>query len=594
MKRNWTKRAACIGLAAAMTAAALAGCGSSSSSSSDSESANTSGYDEFITVDVFDSQANFQGIQTGWFAKIVKEKFNMELNIIAPNVAGGGDTLYQTRSANGNLGDLIITNADASRLKDMVEAGLIYDMSDLIGDEEYLMAYKEAIDSCSALAEENGVWAVPSEVSTQSATDPCDATEPTNAASLRWDAYAAVGYPTIDDLDGLLDVLEEMQNAVSESDSGKQTYALSLFSDWDGDLMQNADGIYGLYGYTNMGFALGKSDGSDVQSVLDEDGIYWQTLKFFYEANQRGLLDSESTTQNYDTLASKYKDGQILYSLWPWLGSSQYNTDENTSEGKGFATAIIEDSECSTYGSMPYGKTSCAIMVGSSAQDPERMVDFVNWLYSPEGIQCSGVGSSSTAGPEGLAWEIVDGEPAFTDYGITVLVNKQTDEQVPEEWGTGSWEDGMSALNYKAVGLVDVDESTGICYNYQKWEDYEEKTATALTEDWSAHNDGAAYGIEALENAGKLLVIPGSNYSTPEYSTDISTIKEQCKQTIVDYSWKMVYASGDSEFDSLFQEMIRTAKGLGFDDVYAVDEQNFKDKFAAQAESVAASNAAAE
>lgn len=46
-------------------------------------------YKEFITVDVFDAQANFQGIQSGWFAKVVKDRFNMELNIIAPNVAGG-------------------------------------------------------------------------------------------------------------------------------------------------------------------------------------------------------------------------------------------------------------------------------------------------------------------------------------------------------------------------------------------------------------------------------------------------------------------------------------------------------------------------
>lgn len=40
-------------------------------------------YEEFIVVDVFDSLANFQGIQSGWFAEIVKDKFNMELNIIA-------------------------------------------------------------------------------------------------------------------------------------------------------------------------------------------------------------------------------------------------------------------------------------------------------------------------------------------------------------------------------------------------------------------------------------------------------------------------------------------------------------------------------
>ena len=74
----------------------LAGCGKETTSSSGSGNEKK---DEFITVDVFDTLANYQGIQSGWFAKVVKDKFNMELNIIAPNVAGGGDTLFQTRSA---------------------------------------------------------------------------------------------------------------------------------------------------------------------------------------------------------------------------------------------------------------------------------------------------------------------------------------------------------------------------------------------------------------------------------------------------------------------------------------------------------------
>ena len=72
------------------------------------EKENECPYEEFIVVDVFDDLANFQGIQSGWFAKVVKDKFNMELNIIAPNVAGGGNTLYEIRSAAGNLGDLLI------------------------------------------------------------------------------------------------------------------------------------------------------------------------------------------------------------------------------------------------------------------------------------------------------------------------------------------------------------------------------------------------------------------------------------------------------------------------------------------------------
>lgn len=83
----------------AMMSSALTGCGGDDKKEASNKGSKDGNYEEFITVDVFDAFANYQGIQSGWFAKVVKDKFNMELNIIAPNVAGGGDTLYQTRSA---------------------------------------------------------------------------------------------------------------------------------------------------------------------------------------------------------------------------------------------------------------------------------------------------------------------------------------------------------------------------------------------------------------------------------------------------------------------------------------------------------------
>lgn len=556
-----------------MLATTVVGCGSKSSDGTESSNAK---YPKTLTVDVFDSQANFQGIQTGWFAKIVKDKFNIELNIIAPNVAGGGDTLYQTRSANGNLGDIIITNLDSSRLKDMVTAGLVLDMTDYIGDCEYLTKYKSAIESASDLADQDGLWAVPSEISNQPATEPCEASEPTNAPSLRWDLYKEAGYPEINTLEDLLPVLSQMQEIARKDDSS--AYAFSLFKDWDGDVMQNAGGLCSLYGYEPMGFAMMKDDGSDVQSVIDDDGIYVRALKFLFEANQQGLIDPESTTQDFDTVQTKYQNGHVLYSIWPWLGAGKYNTTENTAEGKGFATAQIKDMQCLSYGSMPEGKMSLGIMVGSQTEDPQRMVDFVDWLYSPEGIMASAPQTGGTCGPEGLTWTNDNGTPKLTDFGVQAFVDMDSDLAVPDEWGGGSWKDGVSALNYKAVGVVDVDDSTGICYNYQRWDDYLERVATPLSEDWSAQNDGAATAIDRLESTNNLLVLPGTNYATPEYTTDISTIKEQCKQTIVQYSWQMVFASSEKEFNSLLKTMQDTVKGLGYDDVLAVDKANCQDR----------------
>ncbi|MBD8926711.1 MAG: extracellular solute-binding protein [[Eubacterium] rectale] len=592
MKAKTFKKVTSLALVGAMTASLFAGCGSDSGKSSTAKNSKHGGpYEDFITVDVYDSQANFQGIQSGWFAKVVKDKFNMELNIIAPNVAGGGDTLYQTRSANGNLGDLIIINADKSKLKDMVQADLLYDMTDLIKDCDNLSNYSDAIKTCSELAGKDGTWAVPSEITQGDPTEPSEASDPTNAPSLRWDVYKEIGYPQISTLEDLLDVGEQMQQADPTSDSGKQTYMFSWFKDWDGDTMQNATGIAALYGYRAVsGFAFGKSDGSDVQSAIDSDSIYVRALKFMYEANKRGLVDPESTTQNFDTLASKYTDGQVLYSLWPWLGSGYYNTADNIAAGKGFQSAVIDDMQCLGYGGSPLGKMTNAIMIGSKAQDPQRLADFIDWLYSPEGVEMSATQTGGSCGPEGLTWEMGDdGQPKLTDFGVKAFVNIDDTLQVPDDWGGGTWKDGISALNYKALGITAVNQENGMCYNYQTWADYLEKTASPLSEDWAAHFgvDKTTTAIDYLDSVGKIITEPGTNYAVPEYSTDIATIKEQCAQVILEKSWQMAFASSDDEFNSLLKDMQDTCKGLGYDQVYEIDKENCQTQFDAFNDSIA-------
>lgn len=93
---------------------------------------------------------------------------------------------------------------------------------------------------------------------------------------------------------------------------------------------------------------------------------------------------------------------------------------------------------------------------------------------------------------------------------------------------------------------------------------------------------GAETTMEYLKNNNKLLVATGSSYSTPEEDSNITTVRGQCKSTIVDTSWKMVFSSS-SDFDKLLKEMQDTAKGLGYDDVLKVDMKNAKDQAAARA-----------
>lgn len=600
MKKKWLSVLLCMTLVASM----FTGCGkkddtvtdtaktdtattdNSTAAADDSSKTGAEKYPEFITVDVFDSLANYQGIQSGWFAKIVKEKFNMELNIIAPNVAGGGDTLYQTRSAAGELGDLIIEGADGGKLKDMVTAGLLVDMTDLIAGKENLAKYQAGIDSLNSLVEQDGIYGIPSSVSEQSATNPSEGLESTFGPYLRWDAYKAIGYPEMNTLEDLLTVLKDMQEAVPTSDSGKPTYGFSLFKDWDGNMMCLAKQPTCFYGYDELGFVLAKADGSDYQSIIDSDSMYVRVLKLYYTANQMGLMDPESTTQNYDTMYAKYQDGQILYCPWPWCCQAAYNTPANKDAGKGFMVSSINDMKDFSYGCTPNG-SRLFMGIGSNAEDKQRLADFIEWLYSPEGIQDATAQTSSSCGPIGLTWEMKDGAPVLTDFGKDAFYNGG-DTVVPDEWGGGTWKDGVSALNFVTVLPSDTNPETGFPYNYTLWESVIKANSTALDTDWQTHMN-ALTTIDFLKSNDKLMVAPGCSYIAPAEESEITTLRGECKAKIIDNSWKMVFAANDEEFNSLLKDMQDTVIGLGYDQVLAVDMQNAKDQNDARIAAAAAS-----
>lgn len=530
-------------------------------------------YDTFITVDVFSKQSNFQGIQSGWFGEYVKQKFNMELNIIAPNVAGGGDTLLQTRSAAGDLGDLIITDTANGRFQDLVSAGLIQDMRPYLSGEENLNKCTGAVEAFNgSLVKEEGVWGIPSDISFRSADTPSDGNEPTFGPYLRWEVYKAAGSPEIKDLDGLLEVLADMQAAYPKTESGKQVYALSLFKDWDDNLLSNVKPLACYYGYDELGFVLAKADGSDYQGLIDENSPYVKALRFCFKANQMGILDPESTTQNYDILFDKYKEGRILFSLWPWLGQSAFNTKERMDAGEGFVLIPIKNMQIHASGCYSKGDYRIGVMLGSKAEDPQRLVDFIDWLYSPEGVSVIGGGIGGTAGPEGLTWEIgADGKPALTDIGKKAFYEGDTD--IPPEWGTGSWKNGVCQLGLKSLCQTDQDPKTGEPYRYQLWDSVKKQEETSLSRQWKEVY-GADSTMEYLTDNQLLLVAPGSGYVQPEEDSEITALRNQCKTTIVDFSWKMIFAEDEEEFERLLGLMQEEALGLGYDQVYEVDLAN--------------------
>lgn len=533
-------------------------------------------YEDFIVVDVFDFSANYQGIQSGWFGEVIKKKFNMELNIIAPNITKGGDTLLEVRAAAGNLGDLIICKGVNGQLQDLVNAGLLYNMeNDLQG--KGIMKYRDAIENLNNSVQQEGIYAIPSQVSVNEPTVPSEASEPVYGPYIRWDLYKELGYPEIDTLEDLLPILKQMQEQYPVAENGAKTYGFSFFKEWDDNMMNAVKQPCCMYGYDEYGVVLAKADGSDYQSIIDDNSVYVRMLNFYFEANQLGLVDPKSANQNYDQCFEKFKNGEIFFSPWPWLGKSAFNTISNMEEqGKGFMLAPVRDMQIYSYGCYPYGNQDCIIAVGSQCADPGRIVDFIDWLYSDEGIMMNGANlSGAAAGPEGLTWEMREDGPYLTDFGKEALLNGGEIE-MPEEYGVGTWKSGTSTLNYKAVVQCEKSED-GYYYYYDLWDSVKSLDTSEVVKDWKEKMD-ADTTMEYLQKNNMLLVAPGMFYTALVETSEQTTIRHQCKRAIQEYSWKMVFAADREHFEALLDEMQETVISYGYDVILEYDMIHAKAK----------------
>lgn len=567
------RRSVLTGFSLALAGLGLAACGSDSKVPEGPAGPFPESWDEAKTFDVFDGLANQMGEQPGWFGDLVSEKFNVTLNVIAPNVAGGGDTLYNTRVAAGELGDVVLTDV-GQKLDELIEGGLLLDFSSYYAEMKNAARFDDAVQVVNEGKE--GIYAIPTQVSSLKPSEPSEGIDPTFGPFVRWDLYKEVGYPEIGTLEDLLPVLKDMQDAAPEAENGGKVYAMSLFADWDGNYMNNAKQPCCYYGYDEMGFVLAKADGTDYQSILDPDGLYVRTLKWFFDANQMGLLDPDSTTQNYDSLFAKMQGGQVLFSFWPWQGQAAYNTEAHMAEGKGFMIAPLADQKIFSYGA-PAAGAAQVFTIGSTAEDPQRAAAFVDWLYSPAGVYANSSQTMGAAGPQGLTWELNDdGKPELTEFGRKALLGEGA--TVPEEWGGGPYIDGSSWLNVTTVLGNDEDPETGHPYNYKMWETYQDSVANPLTEDWAAKMGGYATTMEYLKDNDMLLVGAGASYVAPQESSEVETIRNQVKAVIVENSWKMSFAADEAEFESLLTTMRETAEGLGYQTVLDVDMQNAKDQ----------------
>ena len=95
---------------------------------------------------------------------------------------------------------------------------------------------------------------------------------------------------------------------------------------------------------------------------------------------------------------------------------------------------------------------------------------------------------------------------------------------------------------------------------------------TDMKKEWAA-KFGAAEPVDYMKANNKLVISPNVSVSLPTDTNDIAVIRNQCNQTICDYSWQMIFVNDDATFDAKWDEMTTTMNGLGMEELMKFDTE---------------------
>ena len=523
--------------------------------------AATVSHDEELVIEMYNVAANYQGLQTGWYGKVLKDRFNITINIIAPQVSGDGEALYQTRTAAGNLGDIVLLdNAD---MLECVDVGLIADLSADIQNYPNLMKYWEQIELFNK--DLGGIYAIPTEMNTNGPTVYMSETV-SSMPRIPWDFYTELGRPELNTLDDLLQALVAMQEAHPTNEAGDTAYGMTLWKDWDGTSIENVNQLTKWYGQEVNGSVLIGYDNT-IAPLTDKNGAYYKMLKFFYQANQLGLVDPDSATQDWNSACDKMKQKRT-YLVWNNWMQGFTNSPEIGEKGANYMGMPIADMQVFQTSDYYYG-SGRVFGIGSqvSPENKARMLEYLDWLASPEGC------TIQHAGTEGLIYTVGDdGKYTLTEDGF----NRFTSEiMVPEDQGGGNWTDGNNQVNQWIVASIEMNPETGETYVPDLWASTIEKNNTKTTKEWREIY-GATNEVEYLQNNGMMTPVPSINMALAIDTTDIGLIRSQCKTIVCDTSWKAIFAANDAEFEALWDDMVVQLEGFGWNDLVAFDTEKYQ------------------
>lgn len=510
---------------------------------------------EAVVLNVYAELSSYSGKQTGWMADILKQKFGVELNI-CPYLYSASDSELDKQAENA---DILIFAGRFDTYDTMLEKGMLLDLEkdDLIhkyGEnlETYLAQQLEenrklnggCITGISGRNHIRGSLMVPQ----------------IYGWDVRWDLYEQLGKPEVKNLDDFVSLMAEMKEICKTDDLGNETYALTMWSDWDDNMMMYANLLTSAYfGCVESGLGFYDAQTREYYDALMENGPYYQSLVALNSLYRKGLIDPVSREQNYHGADIKIQNGQSLASLVIYAGEDLYNSPEHILQNKMMLPLVPAEAKPVVFGIGNPGTTG-EYAIGSNTKYPELCIQVIDWIASAEGqLICM-------YGPKGLCWDYdEDGWLFLTETGKKLHSEWMADMS---EYGySGYFIDGSLQINsniWDSFSIIPGDKYGQTFYNGDSWKKAESQDVCDLERDWKTYTN-ANSKTEYLTNRG--VFYEEENWGNKQENSTLSDVEKTLRRIIADGSWDCVYADTEEEFENTFREMCELAEAEGYYEV---------------------------
>ena len=74
-----------------------------------------------------------------------------------------------------------------------------------------------------------------------------------------------------------------------------------------------------------------------------------------------------------------------------------------------------------------------------------------------------------------------------------------------------------------------------------------------------------------MKKHGQLLASPSVDFTPASDTPDIAAIRVDINKQLCTYTWQLIFAESDDDFEALWDKMIEKMDGFGYKDLYAYD-----------------------